>query len=547
MIAIRKIHEQAYIAVFMLFAIVVVMAVASFQGAFKFRELSKSIQERSMELPKAAELGKQVNKLRSLLYKLDHEEMPAQYTMTQHADPRKKSPFAMVDRADVAIQLDHIKQALQDYEIQIQASQSQESGDHERRQEIQFVAEFKSHLRQIEAIVDGDETGGNWVLGRHRIYNPLDDELSELQRLAAKIPIYMQHRTEAFAGQSRSKYKAWIWVTGISGLLALLTLLALGLGFRQRFMKPLRTLLHGSREVAGGNFNHRIKLQRDDEFAELGDALNSMTEKFQAIKSDLNRQVKERTKEVVRSEKMASVGFLAAGVAHEINNPLASIAWSAESLESRIQDILDPTYDRDEDQMQAEIDDMKKYLRRIQSEAFRVKEITGGLLDFSRMGDVQKKPTNLNLVIESVIDIVRPLGKYRSRNILFNSDESIVIVVNEQELKQVTLNLITNALGSVDENGTVEIELRRDGDSAVLVIKDDGCGMDDEVKQHLFEPFFTRRRDGQGTGLGLSITYQIIEEHGGCINAHSDGVGHGSTFTIRLPLVKNEQQLSKSA
>jgi len=99
----------------------------------------------------------------------------------------------------------------------------------------------------------------------------------------------------------------------------------------------------------------------------------------------------------------------------------------------------------------------------------------------------------------------------------------------------------------VEEDGTVAIELVRDGDSALLTIKDDGCGMDDEVKQHLFEPFFTRRRDGQGTGLGLSITYQIIEEHGGCISAYSEGVGHGSTFTIRLPLVKNEQKLSKSA
>ena len=190
---------------------------------------------------------------------------------------------------------------------------------------------------------------------------------------------------------------------------------------------------------------------------------------------------------------------------------------------------------------------MKKYLRRIQSEAFRVKEITGGLLDFSRMGDVQKKPTNLNLVIASVIDIVKPLSKYRSRNILFHADETIVITVNEQELKQVSLNLITNALGSVEEGGTVDIELRRDGDSAVLTITDDGCGMDDEVKQHLFEPFFTRRRDGQGTGLGLSITYQIIEEHGGCISAYSEGLGRGSTFTIRLPLVKNDQKFSRAA
>ena len=99
-------------------------------------------------------------------------------------------------------------------------------------------------------------------------------------------------------------------------------------------------MVEGSRQVAGGNYDYRIELNSEDEVAELADALNAMTANFQSIKSDLNRQVQQRTKEVVRSEKMASVGFLAAGVAHEINNPMATIAWSAESLESRIQDIL---------------------------------------------------------------------------------------------------------------------------------------------------------------------------------------------------------------
>jgi len=123
-----------------------------------------------------------------------------------------------------------------------------------------------------------------------------------------------------------------------------------------------------------------------------------MTSNFQEIKADLNRQVQLRTKEVVRSEKMASVGFLAAGVAHEINNPLASIAWSAESLESRVYDILNPAEDTSEESRQADIADMKKYLARIQEEAFRCKEITSGLLDFSRMGDVQKvKKSNRSL------------------------------------------------------------------------------------------------------------------------------------------------------
>ena len=109
------------------------------------------------------------------------------------------------------------------------------------------------------------------------------------------------------------------------------------------------------------------------------------------------------------------------------------------------------------------------------------------------------------------------------------------------------MNLLTNALGSVEENGNVSIELTADNNTATIRFRDDGCGLSDEVKKHLFEPFFTRRRDGQGTGLGLSISYQIMEEHGGRILAHSDGPGTGATFTVTLPLTNNENLLAKAA
>jgi signal transduction histidine kinase len=293
--------------------------------------------------------------------------------------------------------------------------------------------------------------------------------------------------------------------------------------------------------VARGNYDFRIKLATNDEVAELGESLNAMTVNFQEIKRDLNRQVKQRTKEVVRSEKMASVGFLAAGVAHEINNPLAAIAWSAESLESRIYDILNPATPQSPQEREQEIEDMTKYLTRIQEEAFRCNGITSRLLDFSRMGDCEKVPTNLYEVIESVLGIVRPLSKYRDRTIQFEGDPRIRALVNAQEIKQVALNLITYALGCVAPGGKVRIELKEEQDAAVLKVIDDGCGMTDEVMQHLFEPFFTRRRDEQGTGLGLSITYQIIQDHGGRITPNSKGPGCGSTFIVSLPLVKNEQ------
>lgn len=512
--------------------IVGMLSFASFQGVNKFRELTKSVRERSMELPEAAELGNQVSRLRSLLSQLNNQ-VPG-LTINQ------------VDQSQFLLQLLSVEHALRNYETQLQNSQAADPRIAEKKQETEFVIQFRKKLNRIKRITNEEDITA-WVWHREQIYAPLESELSELQSMAAEIPVFMQQRMDRFAARAKTEYRTWFGITAFLVFAAFGFIGLLIWKFSARIIRPLEILVAGSREVAGGNYNHRIELDSEDEIAELGEALNSMTASFQSIQQDLNEQVKQRTKEVVRSEQMASVGFLAAGVAHEINNPLASIAWSAESLESRIEDILAPQAPLTAEQMQAEIDDMKSYLRRIQDEAFRVKGITGSLLDFARMGDAKKTAQPLNELIESVIEIVKPLSKYRRRNITFKSAGSVTAVIKEQEIKQVMLNLLTNALGSVEENGNVSIELIADDNTATIRFRDDGCGLCDEVKQHLFEPFYTRRRDGQGTGLGLSISYQIMQEHGGRIEAQSGGPGTGATFTVTLPLVSNEKFNAKAA
>ena len=518
--------------VIMMLIIVGMLSFASFQGVAKFRELTKSVRDRTMELPEAAELGNQVSRLRSLLSQMNHQS--------------PELAINQVDQSQFLLKLMDVEIALRNYETQLQSSQAADPRIAEKEQETEFVIQFRKKLNRIKRIVD-EEDITTWVFHREQIYSPLETELSELQTMAAEIPVFMQQRMDRFADRAKTEYRTWF------GINAFLVIAAVGLigfliwKFSTRIIAPLEKLVAGSREVAGGNYDHRIELNSEDEVAELGEALNSMTANFQSIQQGLNEQVKQRTTEVVRSEQMASVGFLAAGVAHEINNPLASIAWSAESLESRIEDILSPQTSLSTEQMQTEIDDMKSYLRRIQDEAFRVKGITGSLLDFARLGDAKKTAQPLNELIESVIEIVKPLSKFRRRNITFKSCGVVNAVIKEQEIKQVVMNLLTNALSSVEENGNVSIELTADQNTATIRLRDDGCGMSDEVKKHLFEPFYTRRRDGQGTGLGLSISYQIMEEHGGRILAHSDGPGTGATFTVTLPLANNEKSLAKAA
>ncbi len=178
----------------------------------------------------------------------------------------------------------------------------------------------------------------------------------------------------------------------------------------------------------------------------------------------------------------------------------------------------------------------------IQNEAFRCKGITERLLDFSRMGDVTRQNIELRQLIRGVIDMVRHLGRYQDKHIELADGAPVVAPVNPQELKQVVLNLITNALDSLSSGGRLKIDLGQTRDQVEIVFTDDGCGMTDEVLEHLFEPFFTRRRSGQGTGLGLSITHRIVDDHGGRIEVHSDGPGKGSQFRVLLPLAETYKE-----
>jgi signal transduction histidine kinase len=206
----------------------------------------------------------------------------------------------------------------------------------------------------------------------------------------------------------------------------------------------------------------------------------------------------------------------------------------AESLESRLRESLDPS-----DPQQAVVGN---YLSMIQKEAFRCKGITERLLDFSRTAPGKRENTDLANVVQEMLELVRHIGKYQRKNVEFQPTEAVVAEVNPQEMKQVVLNLLSNALDSLDDGGAVRIELTTRDGQAVLSVIDNGCGMEPDVLKRIFEPFFTRRRGGQGLGLGLSITHRIVADHGGAMEASSEGPGRGSTFRVRLPLTASQKK-----
>ena len=405
--------------------------------------------------------------------------------------------------------------------------------------ELGLAFRIDDDLTAILARLDPDEHVVNMLPGTARYLSehpesiPLktDNLASRINRLNERVmslPEILHRDFFEVLKMSKSHYESSRVIVWTSALAVIAMLCGLAALFHRWVLYPVRLLQRGVRRVARGSFDYHIDLTTGDEMQALAEAFNDMTTRLSATYSDLERQVQERSRQLVRSERLAGVGFLAAGVAHEINNPLASIAFCSEALESRLKGFLNQS-----DSSDAKV--VANYLRMIQEEAFRCKRITEKLLDFSRCGEIQRERTDLASLIQSVVEMVLHMGKYRNKHIVFMPREAVIAHADEQEIKQVVLNLVVNALDCMASGGTLRIEARHAEGMAEMNFIDDGCGMPPEVLENIFEPFFTRRKVGKGTGLGLSITHNIVSQHQGTIIATSPGEGLGATFTVRLP------------
>jgi len=237
----------------------------------------------------------------------------------------------------------------------------------------------------------------------------------------------------------------------------------------------------------------------------------------------------EANRAVARAEKLAAVGRLAAGVVHEINNPLATISACAEALETRLNE--------GEFDTSPSVGDLREYLGLIRSEAFRCKSITNGLLNFSRTRTSEHVTINLSEVIESVARLLSHQKKNLPVDIKVEVVENLALVSGDAgQLQQAIIALATNGLDAMPEGGVLTLAARDIGKSVLVEVKDTGFGIPAENLPKIFEPFFTTKEVGRGTGLGLAVCYGILTEHGGTLDVQSS-VGFGTTFTITLPAV----------
>ncbi|WP_148253583.1 sensor histidine kinase [Aidingimonas lacisalsi] len=293
-------------------------------------------------------------------------------------------------------------------------------------------------------------------------------------------------------------------------------------GFRRHIERPLNRLLGVMERVEQGDREHRASVEGPEEYRQLSIALNGMLNAMAEKDADIEaRQQKEIELEqrLRKSKKLAELGVLAAGVAHEIGAPLTVINGQAQRL-TRSEHMSE---------------DEQAKLQRIRSEVDRIVVIVRQLMDLGRQHNVEKESCRIGELVSTALELLEEeMDTHTPRLDIDLPEPEPEIVVNGQQLIQVITNLLHNALQATP-SGHVRIQARVEGNEVNLRIEDDGPGIDDDVKNQVFDPFYTTKSVGQGSGLGLSMVHRIVNDHGGTIGVFDSDLG-GAGFDITLPM-----------
>lgn len=278
-----------------------------------------------------------------------------------------------------------------------------------------------------------------------------------------------------------------------------------------KIFKPLRIIKEATEDIALGRFSMIEELNTRDEMQQVMEAFNTMV-----------GELERRQDQLVQSQKLSSIGTLTAGIAHQLNNPLNNISTSCQ--------IAMDDFDSGDPEI------IRRMLNNIEQETYRARDVVQGLLEFSRVKEFALRPTNLLDVVSRSVKLVKsqipaPI------TIAIEIPEDLILPMDAQRIQEVLLNMIINAAQAIHGEGKIVISASADESArdVTIQISDTGEGIPDDIKDRLFDPFYTTKEEGQGTGLGLSIAYGIIEKHNGNITVESTP-GKGATFSIHLPI-----------
>ncbi|MBI5696692.1 MAG: HAMP domain-containing protein, partial [Nitrospirae bacterium] len=356
----------------------------------------------------------------------------------------------------------------------------------------------------------------------YRLYREEDEYMDKMRSEAREV----QSLTVKLAREERADIAATLDRSRVLLLFALLAILTLGTAVNAALSvsiaRPIRELERITRKAATGDFSESIVVEGSDEIASLGTSFNQMEEKLKDALTSLEETVKilmEQKDRLVEAEKLASIGILSAGVAHEINNPLTSVLTFSHLM-------LEAT---------PEGDPNREKLRMIARETERARVIVRQLLSFAKETPLRLVDIDINQPVTEILESLVEQEKFSQIELVMKLTSGLPrIKADPGKLGQVVLNLLLNAVNAVTPPGSITVSTRAEGGYVLLTVSDTGCGILEENLGHVFEPFYTSWEGVTGTGLGLAVSYGIIKKHGGTINVESV-VGQGTTFTVRLP------------
>ncbi len=322
------------------------------------------------------------------------------------------------------------------------------------------------------------------------------------------------------------------------GILSVVLLFVIAYFSSSMIVKPLKELLVATDKLAKGELSHRVNIKTGDEIGDLAISFNRMAEElqnasgeYQELLRTLEHKVKEKTEELMKTqdylfqtEKLTALGKLAAGIAHEINNPLTSILINSHLVAERLD----------------ESDPVQKHLKLIIDETTRCGNIVKGLLQFSRQSPPEMELTNINDLVNSALMLFESQLLLHKVKVKKDIEKDLPLtMIDPNKIRQVFANVLINSIDAMPDGGnlTIVTKYSSDRESLIIEFEDTGHGMDQDVMSKIFDPFFTTK-GVKGTGLGLAVSYGIVEQHKGTITVASEP-GAGTKFAIVLPIRSN--------
>jgi two-component system NtrC family sensor kinase len=380
-------------------------------------------------------------------------------------------------------------------------------GEHSFAGMLSNLIRYRELLEELESM---DKAGDKFRNERLRSME------SEIRRYGAEIVANASNTID----QERLRIHSWLETSKFVGVMALVLILlvvaSIAAYITHQIIRPFGRFERYTQQIAAGDFSPiRPKRKFRDEFTNLALALNRML-----------RELKEREEQLIQSRKMAAIGALTAGIAHEINNPLNNISITIEALIDEFKEWTD----------EEKLEMLKDAFTQVERAAATV----ANLLDFTRRDETAFELLSINDVIRSTTNIVRNEVSLKNIRLALNlSDDLSLIRGNQHNLQQVFLNLFLNAIQAMPNGGELTVTSSRQDSAVQIDVGDTGDGIPEEILERIFDPFFTTKEVGKGTGLGLSVSFGIIEKHHGTIRVENRP-GKGANFIVTLPAAETE-------